>query len=159
VELFGSRATARDAALGLVLIPASFGLIVIVLLLLGVSAPALHNVSHNPLTDLVKTRTDAILFALVVMIGGGVREEIQRGFVLRRFEQYLGGGAAGLVIFSALFGLGHVEQGHDVALATAVLGALWGAVYLTRRTVLPAMIGHAGFNLAQVIKFVALGAG
>jgi membrane protease YdiL (CAAX protease family) len=107
----------------------------------------------------VKTRTDAILFALVVMIGGGVREEIQRGFVLRRFEQYLGGGAAGLVIFSALFGLGHVEQGYDVALATAVLGALWGAVYLTRRTVLPAMIGHAGFNLAQVIKFVALGAG
>jgi len=46
-----------------------------------------------------------------------------------------------------------------VALATAVLGALWGAVYLTRRTVLPAMIGHAGFNLAQVIKFVARGAG
>jgi len=159
LELFGSRATARDVALGLVLIPASFGLIVIVLLLLGVSAPALHNVAHNPLTDLVKTRTDAILFALVVMIAGGVREEIQRGFVLRRFEQYLGGGAAGLVIFSELFGLGHVEQGYDVALATAVLGAFWGVVYLTRRTVLPAMIGHAGFNLAQVIKFVALGTG
>ena len=60
------------------------------------------------------------------MIAGGVREEIQRGFVLRRFEQYLGGGAIGLVVFSVLFGLGHLEQGRDVALATAVLGAFWG---------------------------------
>jgi membrane protease YdiL (CAAX protease family) len=159
LELFGARATVRDIAFGLVLIPASFGLIVFVLLLLQVVVPGLHNVAHNPLTDLVKTRTDAVLFTLVVMIGGGVREEIQRGFVLRRFEQYLGGGAVGLVIFSAAFGLGHIEQGRDVALATAVLGAFWGAIYLTRRTVLPAMIGHAGFNLAQVIKFIVLGAG
>jgi membrane protease YdiL (CAAX protease family) len=85
-----------------------------------------------------------------------VREEIQRGFVLRRFEQYLGGGAVGLLLFSAVFGLGHVEQGRDVALATAVLGAFWGAIYLRRRTVAPAMIGHAGFNLAQIIKFAVL---
>jgi membrane protease YdiL (CAAX protease family) len=91
------------------------------------------------------------------MIAGGVREEIQRGFVLRRFEQYLGGGTVGLILFSLAFGLGHVEQGRDVALATAVLGAFWGAIYLRRRTVAPAMIGHAGFNLAQVVKFIALG--
>jgi membrane protease YdiL (CAAX protease family) len=159
LELFGRRATLGDVALGLVLVPASFFLIVFVLLALNVGAPALHNVAHNPLMDLVKTRADAVAFALVVMIAGGIREEIQRGFVLRRFEQYLGGGGAGLVIFSALFGLGHVEQGYDVALGTVVLGAFWGAVYLRRRTVLPAMIGHAGFNLAQVIKFLALGAG
>lgn len=159
LELFGTRGTARDVALGLVLIPASFFLIVFVLLIVQLGVPVLHNVPHNPLADLVKTRTDAVLFALVVMIAGGVREEIQRGFVLRRFEQYLGGGVVGLVIFSAMFGLGHVEQGRDVALGTAVLGAFWGAIYLRRRTVLPAMIGHAGFNLAQVIKFIALGAG
>lgn len=157
--LFGSRTTARDVWLGLVLIPASFFVIVFVLMLLQMIVPTLHNVPHNPLAELVKTRTDAVLFALVVMIAGGIREEIQRGFVLRRFEQYLGGGAAGLLVFSAAFGLGHIEQGRDVALATAVLGAFWGAIYLRRRTVLPAMIGHAGFNLAQVIKFIALGAG
>jgi membrane protease YdiL (CAAX protease family) len=91
------------------------------------------------------------------MIAGGVREEIQRGFVLHRFEQYLGGGPAGLLIFSVLFGLGHVEQGRDVALATAILGAFWGAIYLRRRSIIGPMIGHAGFNLAQVIKFLTLG--
>jgi membrane protease YdiL (CAAX protease family) len=155
-ELFGPRTTWRDVMLGAALIPASFFLVVFVLLLLQLTVPALRNVPLNPLADMVKTRTDAVLFALVAMIGGGVREEIQRGFVLRRFEQYLGGGAVGLLVFSAVFGLGHVEQGHDVALATAVLGAFWGAIYLRRRTVAPAMIGHAGFNLAQIIKFAVL---
>jgi membrane protease YdiL (CAAX protease family) len=77
--------------------------------------------------------------------------------MLRRFEQYLGGSLVGLVLFSAVFGLGHVEQGYDVALATAVLGAFWGAVYLARRSILAPMIGHAGFNLSQVLKFVTMG--
>lgn len=158
LELFGPRVTLGDVITGVLLVPVSFFLIVFVLMLLQLSVPSLRNVPHNPLADLAKTRTDAVLFALVVMIAGGVREEIQRGFVLRRFEQYLGGGAAGLVLFSALFGLGHIEQGRDVALATAVLGAFWGGFYLRRRTVLPAMIGHAGFNLAQVVKFVLIGA-
>jgi membrane protease YdiL (CAAX protease family) len=87
-----------------------------------------------------------------------VREEIQRGFVLRRFEQFLGGGTAGLVIFSALFGLGHLEQGYDVAIATAILGAFWGGIFLRRRSILGPMVGHAGFNLAQVVKFLTVGA-
>ena len=99
-----------------------------------------------------------MIFAFVVMVAGGVREEIQRGFVLRRFEQYLGGGVTGLIVFSALFGLGHLEQGRDVALATAVLGAFWGAIFLRRRSIAGPMVGHAGFNLAQVIKFITVGA-
>jgi membrane protease YdiL (CAAX protease family) len=157
-QLFAWRPPGREVLFGLALIPASFFVVVGVLVLVQLVAPSLRNVPHNPLADLVKTRTDAILFAFVVMIAGGVREEIQRGFILRRFEQYLGGGVAGLVVFSVLFGLGHIDQGRDVALATAVLGAFWGAIFLVRRTVLGPMIGHAGFNLAQVAKFVVLGA-
>lgn len=156
-ELFGHLPRGRELVLGLALIPASFFLVVLVLVVLQLVAPSLHNVPHNPLADLVKTRLDAAIFAFVVMVAGGVREEIQRGFVLRRFEQYLGGGLVGIVIFSALFGLGHVEQGRDVSIATATLGAFWGAVYLARRSVLAPMIGHAGFNLSQVAKFLMLG--
>ena len=105
----------------------------------------------------MRTRLQAILFAAVVMIAGGVREEIQRGFVLRRFQQYLGGGFVGLVAFSAAFGLGHLEQGHDVALATAALGAFWGAIFLVRRSIAAPMVAHAGFNLSQVAKFLIIG--
>lgn len=153
-ELFGRGAEWRELLFGLTLIPASFFLVVAVLVLLQLVAPSLHNVAHNPLAELVKTRLDAAIFAFVVMVAGGVREEIQRGFVLRRFEQYLGGGLTGIVVFSVLFGLGHVEQGRDVSIATAVLGAFWGAIYLARRSVLAPMIGHAGFNLAQVSRFI-----
>ena len=157
-QLFGGwRPPGREVILGLALIPVSFLVVVFVLVLLQIVAPSLRNVPHNPFADLVKTRADAVIFAFVVMVAGGVREEIQRGFVLRRFEQYLGGGLVGLAVFSVLFGLGHLEQGRDVALATSVLGAFWGAIFLARRTILGPMIGHSGFNLAQVAKFVLMG--
>jgi membrane protease YdiL (CAAX protease family) len=156
-QLLGPRPRGREVLFGLALIPASFLVVVGVLLLVQMVVPSLRNVPHNPLQDLVRNRLDAVIFAFVVMIAGGVREEIQRGFVLRRFEQYLGGGAAGLVVFSALFGLGHLEQGRDVALATAILGAFWGAIFLRRRSIVGPMVGHAGFNLAQVAKFLTLG--
>jgi membrane protease YdiL (CAAX protease family) len=152
--LLGSRPVGREVLVGMLLIPTSFFVVVFVLLAVQALMPSLRNVPHNPLQDLAHTRADAIIFALVVMIAGGVREEIQRAFVLRRFEQYLGGAAIGLAVFSVLFGLGHIEQGYDVALATAVLGAFWGVIYLGRGSILGPMIGHAGFNLAQVLKFV-----
>jgi membrane protease YdiL (CAAX protease family) len=157
-QLFGARRLGRELLFGLALIPASFGVIVLVLLLVQLAAPSLRNVPQNPLAELARTRTDALIFAFVVMIAGGIREEIQRGFILRRFEQFLGGGVTGLVIFSCLFGLGHLEQGRDVAIATAVLGAFWGAVFLRRRSIAGPMVGHAGFNLLQVAKFLRFGA-
>jgi membrane protease YdiL (CAAX protease family) len=156
-QLFGSQSPRREAIVGLLLVPASFFVVILVLLLVQLVMPSLRNVPHNPLQDLVRNRWDAVLFGFVVMVAGGVREEIQRGFILHRFEQYLGGGVTGLLIFSALFGVGHLEQGYDVALATAILGAFWGAIFLVRRSILGPMIGHAGFNLTQVIKFLAIG--
>jgi CAAX protease family protein len=156
-QLFGSRPQWREILFGIALIPASFFVVVAVLVVVQQVAPSLRNVPHNPLQDLVRNRWDAVIFAFVVMIAGGVREEIQRGFILRRFEQYLGGGAVGLVLFSALFGLGHLEQGQDKALATAILGAFWGFIFLRRRSIAGPMVGHAGFNLAQVLNFLAQG--
>ena len=155
--LLGPRPVGRELLFGVALIPASFFVVIAVLLAVEFVMPSLRNVPHNPLQDLAQTRGDAILFALVVMIAGGVREEVQRAFVLRRFEEYLGGGSVGLAVFSAVFGLGHIEQGYNIAIATAVLGAFWGAIYLRRRSILGPMIGHAGFNLAQVVKFVTVG--
>ena len=155
--LFGTRPILIESLYGILLIPASFMLVILVLGFLQLLAPGLRNVPHNPLQDVMRTRLQAILFAAVVMIAGGVREEIQRGFVLRRFQQYLGGGFVGLVAFSAAFGLGHLEQGHDVALATAALGAFWGAIFLVRRSIAAPMVAHAGFNLSQVAKFLIIG--
>ena len=157
-ELFGWRPPGREALVGTGLIAVSFFVLLVVMAVLRLALPWLRNVPHNPLAELVRTPADAMVFAFVVTIAGGVREEVQRAFVLRRFERYLGGGAVGLVCFSLLFGLGHLEQGNDVAIATALLGAFWGAVFLARRSIVAPMVAHAGFNLTQVANFVVFGA-
>jgi membrane protease YdiL (CAAX protease family) len=108
---------------------------------------------------MLQTPGDAAIFAFVVTFAGGVREEIQRGFIIRRFDSYLGGAAAGIVLYAGVFGLGHLEQGYAAAIATGMLGAFWGIVYWKRQSVIAPMVSHAGFNLAQLLKFVTLAAG
>ena len=98
-----------------------------------------------------------LVFALVLIVAGGIREEVQRAFLLRRFERWLGGPRVGLVVTSAAFGAGHFVQGADAAVATAALGAFWGAVYLRRRSVAAPVVSHAGFNVLQVAQYLAFG--
>ena len=93
-------------------------------------APSLHTVAVNPLQELLGSPRDAWWFALVVVAAGGVREEIQRAFLLHRFSIWLGGPAVGLAVTSIAFGAGHLMQGVDATIATGVLGAFWGAIYL-----------------------------
>jgi membrane protease YdiL (CAAX protease family) len=154
--LIGPRSISREAALGIMLLPVIFVILLLVLGLVFSVAPQLHNVPHTPLEDLLQNRRDAIIFGFVAMVAGGVREETQRGFILHRFEQFLGGGGVGVVVYSGLFGLGHLEQGNDAAVVTGILGGVWGVVYLVRRSIIAPMVSHAGFNLAQLVKYVSL---
>ena len=109
----------------------------------------------NPLEGLLSSRRDAWLFGFVVLVAGGVREEIQRAFLLHRFEVWLGGGRVGVIVTSAAFGAGHVLQGYDAAIVTGLLGAFWGVIYLRRRSAVAPMVSHAGFDLLQIVQFVA----
>jgi membrane protease YdiL (CAAX protease family) len=153
--LLGSRPVVREALLGLAVLPAIFMLAMIVLVLILRFAPHLHDVAHNPLEDMLRNRGDALIFAAVVMIAGGVREEVQRGFILNRFGEYLGGAGWGVAIYSIFFGLGHWEQGTDAIIVTALLGAAWGVLYLVRRSIVAPLVSHAAFNLAQLLKYLA----
>ena len=99
----------------------------------------------------------AAVFAVVVVVAGGIREEIQRAFLLRRFEQWLGGAGVGVLVTSAAFGAGHLVQGADAAIATGVLGAFWAIIYLRRRSVAAPIVSHAGFNLLQLAQFLLFG--
>ena len=154
--LFGRRPIAREALIGVALLPVLFVGVLLVLLVILAAVPALHNVPRNPLEDLMRTRADAVVFGFVVMIAGGIREEVQRGFILHRFDGFLGGAPAGIVVFSTLFGLGHIEQGYDAAIATGLLGAFWGVIYVIRRSIVAPMVSHAGFKLAQLTKYLVV---
>jgi membrane protease YdiL (CAAX protease family) len=151
---FGRRRIADEIAYGIPLTLVALGAGVSVLLAIQYFIPWLHSVQQNPLQGLLTSRRDAWLLALVLLVAGGVREEIQRAFLLHRFEVWLGGGRVGVIVTSVAFGTGHLLQGYDAAIVTGLLGALWGVVYLRRRSAVAPMVSHAGFDLLQILQFV-----
>jgi membrane protease YdiL (CAAX protease family) len=155
--LFGSRPAAKEIGLGAALIFGSLAIGAALLLSMQRFAPFLHTVPDNPLQELLRSPRDAWLFALVVLVAGGVREELQRAFLLHRFSVWLGGPVVGVVVTSVAFGAGHLMQGVDAAIATGVLGAFWGMIYLWRRSAIAPMVSHAGFDLVQIAQFLAVG--
>jgi membrane protease YdiL (CAAX protease family) len=153
----GDRPVAREAIVGLLLVPAVFLMVVVLLNVLRIAAPWLHNVPTNPLEQLAATPGQAALFALVAILAGGVREELQRAFLLRRFERHLGGVTVGIVVLSVAFGMGHVVQGWDAVITTGTLGAFWAVLYVRRRSVIAPMVSHAGFNTIEVVRVAIVG--
>lgn len=150
---WGNRPRWREAALGVLLVPPTFLIVGLLMLLLMRVAPALHNVPTNPIEQLATgSPMQAVLLGIVAIVAGGIREELQRAFLLRRFERHLGGAVVGVIVLSTAFGLGHLQQGYDAAVTTGVLGALWAIVYLRRRSAIAPMVSHAGFNALEVLR-------
>jgi membrane protease YdiL (CAAX protease family) len=153
----GRRPVAQEASHGVPLIVVALVVGIAILATIQKFAPSLHNVEHNPLQDLIRTPRDVWWFAAVVIIAGGVREELQRAFLLHRFEHWLGGATVGVVVASLAFGAGHLLQGADAAITTAALGAFWGVVYLRRRSAVAPIVSHSGFNLLQLGQLLVTG--
>jgi membrane protease YdiL (CAAX protease family) len=146
-----------EIVLGLLLVPVAVFMVALLIGLVRTFAPGLHNVPENPLEALAAGgATGAVLFGVVAIVAGGIREELQRAFLLQRFERHLGGATVGVVVLSTAFGLGHALQGWDAAIATGTLGAFWAIVYLRRRSSVAPIVSHAGFNSIEVFR-VAMG--
>lgn len=148
----GARPVAGEALLGVALAPALLTATLGLLLALRLWLPVLHNVPENPLGAFVESPWTLAGLVAVVLVAGGLREELQRAFLLRRFEQRLGGAWVGLAITTVGFGLGHTLQGWDAAVATAALGFAWGLLYVTRRSAVAAIVSHSLFNGAEVLR-------
>ena len=154
----GHRRVLPEALYGAQLIPVVFLVVLAALNGLRVLAPGLHNVATNPLEQLAGTPGQAVVFGVVAILAGGVREEMQRAFLLRRFERHLGGAYVGVVLLSLGFGLGHVVQGWDAVITTGLLGAFWALLYLRRRSTIAPLVSHAGFNAVEVLRVAVWGA-
>jgi membrane protease YdiL (CAAX protease family) len=148
----GSRSFAREAALGVT----SFPLVIVVVTGVGLAvrlgAPWLRTVPVNPLARLLDSEAGLWTFLFVAIVAGGLREELQRAFLLHRFRAALGGAGLGLVVTSVAFGLGHTLQGWDAAVMTGALGALWGAMYLARGSAVAPIVSHGLFNSAELVQ-------
>jgi membrane protease YdiL (CAAX protease family) len=152
----GRRPIVIEVLVGLALVPVVFMLVVVLLTAVRLAAPSLHNVPTNPLEELARGGPiNAATFGLVVIFAGGVREELQRAFLLR-LAQHRGGTTVGVIVLSTAFGLGHAVQGWDAAVTTGTLGAFWAVLYLRRRSSVAPLVSHAGFNSLEVLR-IAMG--
>ncbi len=154
----GDRPIVREISLGLALVPFVFLLVGLLMTGLMRLLPGLHNVTENPIEQLAAGGPhQAAMLGLIAVLAGGVREELQRAFLLRRFEQHLGGPIVGVIVLSIAFGLGHFPQGWDAVIATGALGAIWAIVYLRRRSSVAPIVSHAGFNSLEVLRVALTG--
>jgi membrane protease YdiL (CAAX protease family) len=154
---FDSRPAMIEVVYGVLLVVPLLMGVALVVLWLRLSLPALHNVAENPFGAMLQSRLQTVAFAVVALVGGAVREEVQRAFLLTRFERHLGGPNVGLVVTSVAFGAGHWVQGWDSSIAIGLLGAVWGFIYLRRRSVVAPMVSHAGFNSFEIVQFLIAG--
>ncbi|MEO8481438.1 MAG: CPBP family glutamic-type intramembrane protease [Acidobacteriota bacterium] len=148
----GSKPVRGEILRGLALVPVVFLAVTAIVLGLRAVAPWTHTVEQNPFESFLGSPLKATIFVAVVVLGGGVREELQRAFILHRFDQRLGGARVGLALFSLTFGALHLDQGVDVALAIGLLGLLWGIIYIRRRSAILPMVNHGAFNAIQVVQ-------
>jgi membrane protease YdiL (CAAX protease family) len=149
---FGTRPAAGEVAFGFLSVPFVFA--VVLTLMLGILrfAPHLRNVPNNPLEAFLTTPSGVLMFLFVAIVAGGVREELQRAFLLHRFKTDFDQPWMGLLITSISFGIGHTLQGNDVAIITGALGATWGCMYLLRGGALASIVSHSLFNSGELLR-------
>ena len=108
---------------------------------------------RNPLTDMIQSPGQLILFILAAIIAGGIKEELQRAFILRRFRHHLGGSAIGLIIWSLAFGAGHYIQGMQGIFVATIYGFILGIFYLTRGSLVGPITAHAVYDTLVLLLY------
>jgi membrane protease YdiL (CAAX protease family) len=114
----------------------------------------LPNVSSQETGEMENLFTDLryLPIWLFMALSAGFAEELQRIFILTRFEAVWGriGLVLALIFSSITFGMGHLYQGIGSAVAVGINGLLWALVYLRKRSALEAMVCHAVYDITAV---------
>jgi len=141
-----------DVAVGVALVPILFLANIVVSAGFRFFLPRFY-LDRNPLTDLIRTPTELAIFIGAALVAGGVKEEVQRAFILTRFRQHLGGPALGLLLWSAAFGAQHYVQGLQGIFAATLFGFLFGAIYLVRRSLLAPIVAHGVYDTVALLGY------
>jgi membrane protease YdiL (CAAX protease family) len=141
-----------DVILGLAIVPLLFTLNIVVSVIFQAFFPKLF-LERNPLTDLIRGPGDLGLFIGTALIAGGIKEEVQRAFIVRRFQAYLGGANLGLVLWSVAFGIGHYVQGVQGMIAAGIFGLIFGIAYLARGNLIAPMVAHGAYDTLALLGY------
>jgi membrane protease YdiL (CAAX protease family) len=143
----------------LAVVLASAGIFVVANVVLGGVFSALWGSGGPPpIQTLFRDPHDAPAWIFSAIVGGGFAEELERAFILTRFEKAFGrsGLAVAVIVDSAVFGLGHIYQGRGSAMSSGCTGLMLALIFLRRRRVADAMAVHALFDLFGIAAAYAL---
>ena len=143
------RGRVREIRLGLWVFPGLLLLMFLVSRLFQAFLPGWVS-EENPVLALIATPVDLVIFLAASLFVGGIKEELQRAFILSRFEDHLGGALPGLVLWSIAFGWMHNVQGADNAVKAGLLGLVLGLLYWKRLRLEAPMVAHALFDVVVV---------
>jgi len=108
---------------------------------------------RNPLMEIIHNPEDLVLLIISVLIAGGIKEELQRAFILIRFRDHLGGARLGLVLWSIAFGAGHYVQGFQGMVVAGFFGLVFGVVYLFRGNLIAPVVSHGLYDAAALLGY------
>ena len=112
-----------------------------------------YSTERNPLMEIIHTPEDMVLFVVSVLIAGGIKEELQRAFILIRFRDHLGGARLGLVLWSIAFGAGHYVQGFQGMVIAGLFGLVFGTIYLLRGNLIAPMVSHGLYDMVALLGY------
>jgi len=138
--------------LGLGLVPFFFVTNVIVAFVFRAYLPQYY-IEANPLTESIQTPQQLTLFILSGLFAGGIKEELQRAFVLTRFRRYLGGAWLGLVLWSLAFGAAHYVQGVQGIVIATLYGFIFGIVYLLSGSLIAPIVAHGAYDTIALLAY------
>ena len=143
----------REIFLGLGLVPLVFLVSFLIKSFTRHALPGLYSGEQNVLEELMKSPLDLGLFLVVALVAGGFREELQRAFIIRRFEAGWGPAWLGATLFAICFGYGHLLQGKDEAIIAGVFGLLWGGIYIARRNIVATSLSHGLYDALELVRY------
>ena len=152
---WSKRSWRKESLAGVAVVPVLFGATILVGLLFRILLPQYVS-EMNPLLEMIQDETDLGLLLFSSIFVGGIKEEIQRAFILVHFRNHLGGAVPGLILWSVFFGAGHSFQGVDFAVAAGVLGLLFGLLYLWRKHLAAPIVSHALYDVVTLLIFWGL---
>jgi membrane protease YdiL (CAAX protease family) len=152
----GSR-LGREALRGLLCVPAIFAAAYLLKSFFRHATPMLYSGEKNVLEEMMRGPGDLALFLFASLLAGGIKEEFQRAFVIRRFEAGWGPAWVGALLYAAWFGYGHLLQGIDEAIIAGLVGLAWGLLFIARKSVAAPVVSHGLYDALELIRYYFLG--
>lgn len=153
-----SRCVWLDVLLGPAVTAASFAAFYVLLFFAWAFWPDAFRqlAKNNERIELMMPDVSTVTLCLTMVVVAAYEELLFRGFLLTHLRRITRRWWAAVLLSSALFAAIHVGEGVGTqSPATAVplflIAILWSGVTIWRRSLIPAILGHALFNMLQVI--------